>query len=479
MSQLQVEEIQGIILGGYGTLGSACFLLLDMHHAVLTKPWLQTLELRNSGERPQVSDRCVNVAFTPTGLAKLGLSEALLGMFAGEFIEGMTGTTHRRRILGDHGPSHPTQWRWGGPDNDQIDMLLMLYAGDEEALRILVEQQIETMSSAGVRLIMRLDTRTLPDRKEHFGFRDGISQPGIAGFTRNSSPGNTIAAGEFVLGYRNAYGQYTARPLVAPEQDPEHLLPTAPDDSLRHDLGMNGSYLVFRQLHQDVYAFWNYLAATAPGKFPGDTTQACVALASKMVGRWPSGAPLVKTPHGDNPDFATDNDFMYVRSRDADGLKCPIGAHVRRSNPRDALDPQPGSERSIEVGKRHRILRRGRTYGTPAVDSMQPGEIIGRDDDQQERGLHFLCFNTHLNRQFEFMQHTWVNNPKFDGLYEDDDPLIGDRGDTAQKPAGTFTVQQEPVRQRVTGMPRFVRVIGGGYFFMPGISAVRYIASLK
>lgn len=479
MSQLQVEEIQGIILGGYGALNSACFLLLDMHHPALAKPWLQTLELRHSKHKPQVSDRCVNVAFTPAGLQKLGLSEALLGMFASAFTEGMTGTAHRRRILGDHGASHPAQWHWGGPKNPQVDLLLMLYAGDEEALRALVERQLETAAGSGIQLITRLDTRMLPDRKEHFGFRDGISQPGIAGFTRHSPPGNTIAAGEFVLGYPNAYGQYTARPLVAPDQDPENLLPAAPDDPGRHDLGMNGSYLVFRQLRQDVYAFWNYLAETAPGKFPGDATQACVALASKMVGRWPSGAPLVKAPHSDHPDFSNDNDFMYVRSGDADGLKCPIGAHVRRSNPRDALDPQPGSERSIEVGKRHRILRRGRTYGPPAVDSMQPGEMIGGRDDQQERGLHFVCFNTHINRQFEFIQHTWVNSPKFDGLYEDDDPLVGDRGDTAQKPGGTFTVQQQPVRQRVTGMPRFVTAVGGGYFFMPGISAVRYMASLK
>jgi Dyp-type peroxidase family len=223
---------------------------------------------------------------------------------------------------------------------------------------------------------------------------------------------------------------------------------------------MNGSYLVSRQLRQNVHQFRNYLAEHAPGKFAGDTAQASVALASKMVGRWPSGAPLVKAPHTDDPKLADDNDFLFVRSGDADGFKCPIGSHVRRSNPRDALDPQPGSDRSIEVGKRHRIIRRGRAYGAPVAESMDPAEIIGKPDDRQERGLQFICFNTQIGRQFEFIQHTWVNSPKFDGLYEDDDPLMGDRGATEVNRGGAFTVQHEPVRKRVTGMPRFVSVLG-------------------
>lgn len=479
MSKLQLEEIQGVILRGYGELSSASFLLLAIHDAKIAKNWLKTLALRNSEHRPQASERCVNIAFTPFGLKKLGVSEETLGMFAGEFIEGMAGTGHRRRILGDHGDSSPDRWRWGGPNSAGVDILLMLYARDEEAMHALIEREGENLSRQGLRIIERLDSLTLPGRKEHFGFRDGISQPGIEGYSRDSSSDNTVAAGEFVLGYRNAYGQYTDRPTVTPQQDPESLLPPAPDQPDRKDLSMNGSYLVFRQLRQDVHAFWNYLAKTAPGKFSGDATQACVALASKMVGRWPSGAPLVKAPDADNPQLSDDNDFMYVRSGDADGLKCPIGSHARRSNPRDALDPQPGSDRSIEVGKRHRIVRRGRAYGSPAAESMQPGDIIGRADDRQERGLHFICFNTQIGRQFEFIQHAWANSPKFDGLYEDDDPLIGDRGGTEQQPGGTFTVQHEPVRKRVTGMPRFVTVLGGGYFFMPGISAVRYIASLK
>jgi hypothetical protein len=111
--------------------------------------------------------------------------------------------------------------------------------------------------------------------------------------------------------------------------------------------------------------------------------------------------------------------------------------------------------------------------------SMEIADIIAAADSAGDRGLHFICFNTHINRQFEFIQHTWLNNPKFDGLYEDDDPLVGDRGGAHAKPGGAFTVQAEPVRTRVTGMPRFAQVRGGGYFFMPGIRAVRFLASLR
>jgi Dyp-type peroxidase family len=282
-----------------------------------------------------------------------------------------------------------------------------------------------------------------------------------------------------VLGYRNAYGQYTQRPLLSPDQDPLGLLQPAPDDPAKRDLGMNGSYLVFRQLRQHVEAFWKYVDEQAK-RMPGPLDpNATVRLASKMIGRWPSGTPLVVAPKADDPARCDENDFFYYRSNDPHGLKCPIGAHIRRANPRDALDPEPGSDRSIEVGKRHRVLRRGRTYGPPVAESMEISDIIAAGDSGRDRGLHFICFNTQIGRQFEFIQHTWLNNPKFDGLYEDDDPLVGDRGGSHGKPGGTFTVQAEPVRRRVSGMPRFTQLLGGGYFFMPGIRAVRFLASLR
>ncbi|MGY4647784.1 Dyp-type peroxidase [Mycobacterium sp. URHB0021] len=472
---LKLNEIQGAILHGYGALDNACFLLLAIDDGARARNWLGRLKLRDSQVRPESSDTCTNVAFTATGLAKLGLPQEQLAMLAGEFLQGMAGTDHRRRILGDHGESSPELWRWGGPGNG-VDILLMLYGKDDAAVRTL--EAGHDLPAGGLRLIERLDSLTLPGRKEHFGFRDGISQPAVEGYDDGGQPGNTVAAGEFLLGYRNAYGQFTDRPLVKPSADPRNLLPPAADDPTLHDLGKDGSYLVFRQLKQDVHAFWTAMADKSCGAFDGDRVQSSVALAAKMVGRWPSGAPLVKAPTADDPTLIDDNEFSYLRSGDRDGLKCPIGSHLRRSNPRDSLDPFPGSDRSVDVGKRHRIIRRGRAYGPPLASSMDPGDIIGMPDDHVERGLHFICFNTQFGRQFEFIQHTWANSTKFDGGYAEDDPITGDRGNTHGMCGGSFTVPQTPVRKRVTGLPRFVTTVGGAYFFMPGISAACYLASL-
>jgi deferrochelatase/peroxidase EfeB len=135
---------------------------------------------------------------------------------------------------------------------------------------------------------------------------------------------------------------------------------------------------------------------------------------------------------------------------------------------RDTLDPHPGSERSIALDKLHRLLRRGRGYGAPIGPDAA---LNGGAPDDEERGLHFVCLCANIARQFEFVQHTWLNNPKFNGLYDDPDPLLG--------PAGRqLTVQGRPVNRRVTELPPFVGVRGGGYFFLPGVRAVRYLASL-
>jgi Dyp-type peroxidase family len=478
MPPLQVDDIQGILLYGYGRLRHACFLLVSVAEPADARTWLGTLDVRNAVFDPDKVDRCLNIAFTPEGLTRLGLGNDLLAELAPEFREGMAGTAHRQRILGDHGESGPDTWRWGGPRNPEPHVLLMLYGRDDDALSALLYEQLSQFTGSGLRLIEKLDTNWLPQQKEHFGFRDGVSHAGIGGFHTNTTPDNTIAPGEFVLGYPNAYGQYTQRPLVSPERDLRGILPPAADAPGLRDLGMNGSYLVFRQLSQDVGRFWAFCDEHARQGGAADRADAHVRLASKMVGRWPSGAPLVKSPDVDDPALSGDNNFLYYGSGDPHGFKCPIGSHIRRTNPRDALEPNPGSARSIEVGKRHRVLRRGRPYGAPLAASMEIADMLAAGDDAGERGMHFICFNTHIGRQFEFIQHTWVNNPCFDGLYEDDDPIAGDRGGARGRPAGTFTIQSDPIRTRVTGIPRFVHVRGGGYFFMPGIRAVRYLASL-
>jgi Dyp-type peroxidase family len=371
---------------------------------------------------------------------------------------------HRSRILGDAGESAPERWAWGGPGGDAVHVLLLLFATDEAALARLHDERVREAEAAGLRVVAGLNTVDLGDH-EHFGFRDGISQPVIAGSGQTESALNTIQPGEFLLGYVNEHGQLTERPALEAGEDPDRVLPR--DDSHRPDLGRNGTYLVMRQLRQDVRAFWRWADEASRAPDGSADPDAMTRLAAKMVGRWPGGAPLALSPERDDPALAKANDFAY-QTADPDGLRCPIGAHARRTHPRDSLDPQPGTEQSIAVGKRHRLIRRGREYGA----ALAPGTLLDAADDGVDRGLHFICLCGNIARQFEFVQATWVTSPKFGGLHEDDDPLLGARGPGA----GAFRVQGRPVRERHRDLPRFVTVRGGAYFFLPGLRALRYLS---
>lgn len=459
---VELDEIQGLVARGFGNLKAARFVLLGIDDKRLARARLRELagSVTSAAHRP---DRlAINLAFTASGLRALGLAEDAIAEFSFEFRDGMV-SEHRTRILDDVGQSAPPTWSWGGPNSRSVDLLVMLYAVDDETIAEAL--QVVDGERSGISVIAELDTSTLTDR-EHFGFHDGISQPVIEGTGRPGSPENTIKAGEFVLGYENEYGRYTDRPSVARSSDPSGILPELPANGDRSDLGRNGSYLVFRQLAQDVSGFWGFV-----DRQTADTDEALSreALAAKMVGRWPSGAPLVRAPERDDPALGDANDFAY-HHEDPHGFKCPKGSHVRRTHPRDSLDPDPGTAKSIEVAKRHRIARRGRQYGS----MLAPDDAVTSMNDTDERGLHFICLNANLARQFEFIQHTWMNNPKFDGLYEDTDPVVTSRTEGH----GIFTMPAEPVRRRVKGLPSFVTVRGGAYFFLPGISAVRYLAAL-
>jgi Dyp-type peroxidase family len=379
--------------------------------------------------------------------------------FSLEFTEGMT-TPNRSRFLGDEEESGPDGWAWGGPHGPAIDGLILLYASRADRLDERQAELSRQLARAGARAVATLDTLERLDR-EPFGFRDGISQPLIQGLPKADGAQPPVAAGEFVLGYPNGYGQLTDRPLLPRAEDPGQLLPPDQAGSGAADLGRNGSYLVMRQLDQDVGGFWRYVTEATRRPDGSDDPAARELLAAKLVGRWPSGAPLVKAPDRDNPGLGLDNDFRY---HDADpvGLACPLGAHIRRANPRDSLDPQPGTAASLKINSLHRLLRRGRSYGPAA--GPEPGPT----------GLYFICLAASLARQFEFVQHSWLGDPNFNGLYDDTDPLTGYRHGRG----ATFTAPAHPVRRRYHGLPQFVRTRGGAYFFLPGLSALRYLAQL-
>jgi Dyp-type peroxidase family len=353
----------------------------------------------------------------------------------------------------------------------------MIYAHSEAALAPVVEQTRTRLATAGVEEIRGPSgealgaTRPLAERREHFGFRDGISQPRFAdepAFVRprGARDADRLATGELLLGYANEAGILPRSPVLSPAGQGR-----AAYLGSNGDFGKNGSYLVFRTLEQDVGSFWR----TSLERGGAEGIDARVAFAAKMVGRWPDGTPLVSASKG-AAEHVDPEAFDYAHD-DPHGLACPFGAHIRRTNPRATLarDPDMGLSKS----KKHRILRRGRTYGEPFTPHLTPDEIIKAADAVAglpgERGLHFMCYNADIANQFEFVQQTWVNGPVFQGLQGEVDPLVGDPGQTS----GSFTIPGSPVRRRVHGVPRFVRVRGGAYFFLPSQAALRYLAALQ
>jgi Dyp-type peroxidase family len=204
-------------------------------------------------------------------------------------------------------------------------------------------------------------------------------------------------------------------------------------------------------------------------------------LAAKMVGRWPGGAPLTLAPERDDPALRDADDFLYA-THDPEGLRCPFGAHIRRTNPRDQIRPD-GPAESLHMTARHRILRRGKPYGPALFDLAAldfPGDqqalqaLVNLQDDHQPRGLHFVCLNASIKSQFEFIQQTWANNPHFNGLNANRDPVIGCNGNPEDNTS--MQVPRSELDLRTASLPRFVTTRGGAYFFMPSLRALTYLA---
>jgi Dyp-type peroxidase family len=287
-----------------------------------------------------------------------------------------------------------------------------------------------------------LDARMLGGGlREHFGYADGFAQPAIEGATEDRTRGGgvpeadggwrALAPGEFILGYEDEDSRV----------DPKRRLPSAPADPL----GRSGTYMVWRKLHQDVALFRRTVARAAAG-YPGGEEE----LAAKIVGRARDGTPLIAS---DDPQNS--NDFRY--DGDPDGRRCPLGAHIRRSNPRDAL----GWEGRLSF--RHRIIRRGMPYGEPLPDGAT-------DDDREERGLVFVAFGASISRQFEGIQVQWLNDGNVFHLGHDKDYILGDSAATAK-----MTIQGDPP-YFLAPQPSFVTTRGGEYLFVPGITALAAIA---
>lgn len=475
MTQLELDDIQGYLLRGYAHMMYSRFVFLQVKEAAAVKNWLARswnsfTTAQHVPKDEKICDNHLNIAFTNKGLLALGLKQQNLDEFSVEFREGMV-TPHRTRLLGDFGSSSPDNWQWGVDSAQPIHIALMVFGRTDKTCLDYYEELKSQFGANGLKEVLTIDGQTLPQNKEHFGFRDGISQPIIEGSGRKGPENDYVKAGEFVFGYKNEYGVYPDTPLIASEQGELNLLAADAEGSGRKDLGRNGTFMVMRQLQQDVEKFWDFMNNNTRNDDGSINEKESIKLAAKMMGRWPSGAPLTKYPDQDPGTINDDNNFGYAKN-DEEGLKCPFGSHIRRTNPRDSFEDNK-IKLSLSLSNKHRIIRRARLYGDPFEGSPLHRTPKG------EVGLLFSCFNADISRQFEFLQYTWINNPKVSKLYNDPDPIMGVSEEKLRSGLEqNFTIQELPVSRTVKKLESFVTVKGGGYFFLPSISAVRYLSTL-
>ena len=439
MVMLEFDDIQHFVLTRVPAV-TGRYEFLSFRQPSQGRAWLAGIIDKVASAKAVSADverqrRWVSVAFTWSGLRALGVSEASLASFPEEFRQGMAA---RWQVLGDTGASHPDHWI-GGLASAELHAIAILFARDAaERQRVTGEHQAYLARVSGVDVLSSLDLDAIPPfdyARDHFGYRDRLTQLAIEGTGVEPTPGSgpPIKPGEFILGYPDEDGP----PVGLPQ--PEAL-------------SRNGTYMAYRRLQEHVGAFREFL------RRHGETPAEQEWVAAKLMGRWRSGAPLALAPEKDDPALAADpqrnNNFNYAKM-DPFGYATPLGAHIRRMNPRDtAVNMQ-----------RRRMIRRGATYG-PALPEGAP-------EDGIDRGIAAFVVCASLVRQFEFAQNVWINDPNFHELGNERDPIIGNQD-------GTFdmTIPRRPVRKKITGLPAFTTVKGGAYFFLPGLKALRYLAAL-
>jgi Dyp-type peroxidase family len=458
MSKLNETDVQGFVLRGYN-MPFGRYLFLEVVNAQAFRtfvdrllPYITTGQHWDEG-KPQST---VNIAFTHKALTLMELPDASLLSFPVEFLQGMKA---RGDVLGDIGVNGPEHWDaiWR---EEQAHVWLAVNALSPEALGNACDTIQELVAKAGgVRIAGQQDAVAIKVdgkfcTKEHFGYTDGFGNPDYLGFERKSQPGQgklmkdgswqPLATGELLLGYADEAGE----------------LPPAP---LPHLLANNGTFMVYRKLHQNVGAFRKYLDEKGSA-YPGGKEK----LASKFVGRWRDGTPAMLSPDKEAPEIAQDGNrnVNFTFGKDPTGARCPLGAHLRRVNPRDAF----GFE--TRLINRRRVTRRGLTYG-PYVPEGEPV------DDTEERGVAFMALNASLSRQFEFIQQQWIEYGNDSHQGNDKDLLLGNH--SAASNGSKFVVQgsEDPKNPPFIcgGLTNFVELRGGDYFFVPSMTALKMIST--
>jgi Dyp-type peroxidase family len=517
---IETEEVQSLLFAGFKDFHYASYALVQLPaDANRCADWLDSLvpipRLPNGqksaapqncevtfGDHPfspnwRMRDQATFVAFSASGLKKLGLPADKvndgLSTFPSVFNFGMH---NRGRVLGDRHDESP--WRWSDAPREgakadavpTIDAILIVYSETLEQCKDALATHEQLLG--GQPFIDVIDSepieKHLPPKKrvlrEHFGFRDGVSQPVIRGTLRSVDGAierDTVEPGEFILGYRNNQGFNTPPIRVSADSDLDDCLPNVieghaspfPSFETAHgearDFGRNGSFLAARQIQQHVERFEKFAGRTANdlnARFNGASKAVGAYItpdwvAAKMMGRWKDGAPLVLRPSPGQSQIEAENEFTFAHD-DPQGLRCPFGAHIRRANPRDGL--RPDDEMQQAITNRHRLLRRGRPY------EVTEAEAAMRNGAKPEKGLVFTCLCADLERQFEFVQQTWIGSSSFHGLTGEVDPIIGWPAKDA-----VFTIPTTSGPITLDKLERFVTVQGGGYFFLPSKSAIHYL----
>lgn len=491
-------DIQALVATGFMPLPFCTYHLLRVDDPAAARRWLRRLldeglvkSVADIGSRPDpttaaevrkpLHDEAVAVAFTFAGLSALGFRQHDDFPFPTPFCDGMTHAA-RAASLGDRDVA---AWDWtdAGEGAAVVHVLVAHFRMDDA---VKPESPLAELATSGLSPIGAVRNCPSYTERRHeaggaswqsfepFGFRDGIAQPvveGLRGFRGRLNPsdpgaterdGATVQPGEFVLGYTTEYGERAYCPDL--EGWPARTLP----DGMPSAFGVNGSYLVVRQIAQDVEAFRRFEAAQ---ESVGDAP----TVAERMIGRRKDGRPLMDCPAVP----ATIDDFDY-RAVDSDGFQCPRGAHVRRANPRDSL--AWGRKSGTAASKLHRLLRRGRPYADACAAAGDCPHSASRPCGHPAhrahcgRGLFFLALNAHLERQFEMVQKRWIMAPTFGDLSGESDPLFGAAlPDPATGEGNRFSIPAVPVGRTVQGFASFTRTHGGGYFFLPGLAALKFL----
>jgi deferrochelatase/peroxidase EfeB len=481
---LNLADIQGFILRGYRMPMVRHFLLTvdvpeearkllgrfvsgdeaDAPQITTAEDWHVGFEPGPADDPAQVPrrkpDYCLNVGITWPGLVALEVKDRVPTLSFKSFAAFLAGAAERAKLVGDTGVSDPQHWIGGfGAGSDHV--LVTLHALSPEVMNARSDRLTalfaegcafrETWRADGMALMEMQDGKPVPTFTVHFGYTDGISMTTIRGGPERYPPDHQQPCEPWLF--------------VLLDEAENYLVPTP------REIGLNGSFAVFKMIRTDVVAFENFLQSNKDKIDPE-------LLAAKLCGRWRNGVPLALSPDSDSPTGGLLpeqlNNFEYVDadgSGDPRGLRCPVGAHMRRINPRG--QPVTGQGQPGASNNTHRLIRRGMPYG-PVYDPTQPYDGI-------ERGLLGYFINSSIENQYEFVLGHWVNDSEFAGSVrlhpKSKDPMIG----TQDPSESIFIIPQAngapPIK--ITGFSSFIATRAAAYCFLPSVTAIRFISNLR